>query len=85
MEKSSPIRAPQLGGVQRLLSRRVAILGAALAPLVICGLLGLLPSALANTSAALILVLVIVAAACTGYRLAGLSLPSPAASGSTSS
>ena len=72
MEKSSPIRAPQPGCVQRLLSRRVAILGAALAPLVICGLLGLLPSALANTSAALILVLVIVAAACTGYRLAGL-------------
>ena len=72
MEKSSPIRAPQSGGVQRLLPRRVAILGAAFAPLVICGLLGLLHGALANTSAALILVLVIVAAACTGYRLAGL-------------
>ena len=50
----------------------MAVVGAALVPLVVCGLLGQLLPALANTSSALILVLVIVAAACTGYRSAGV-------------
>lgn len=45
---------------------------APLGPLVACGLLNQILPALANTSAALILVLVIVAAACTGYRSAGV-------------
>ncbi len=65
------IRAPHSAGMERLLPRPVAILGALIAPLIVSALLSLLRGVLANTSAALILVLVIVAAACTGYRIAG--------------
>jgi K+-sensing histidine kinase KdpD len=50
----------------------MAMVGAALGPLVACGLLSQLLPALVNTSAALILVLAIVAAARTGYRSAGV-------------
>jgi len=45
----------------------MAMVGAALGPPVACGLLNQLLPVLANTSAALILVLLIVSAACTGY------------------
>ena len=43
-----------------------------LAPLVACALLALVRDAIDNTNAALILVLLVVAAASTGLRLAGL-------------
>ena len=54
------------------IGRPQALLGAAILPVAVSALLGTLRGPLANTSAALILVLVVVAAASTGYRSAGL-------------
>lgn len=63
---SSPPPAPNWIG------QRQALVGAVLVPVVTSALLGLFRHSLANTSMALILVLAVVAAACTGYRSAGL-------------
>jgi K+-sensing histidine kinase KdpD len=52
--------------------RTVVLLVSFLAPLVACALLALVRGAIDNTNAALILVLLVVAAASTGLRLAGL-------------
>jgi K+-sensing histidine kinase KdpD len=52
--------------------RLAVLLVSFLAPLLACALLALVRSAIDNTNAALILVLLIVAAASTGLRLAGL-------------
>lgn len=54
------------------LSRNVALAIAAIAPLVVGAVLSLVRGLVANTSAALILVLVVVGVACLGYRSAGL-------------
>jgi K+-sensing histidine kinase KdpD len=56
-----------------LLRHRVAVLlGSVLVPLVACVLLALARDAIENTNAALILVLLVVGAASTGLRMAGL-------------
>ena len=58
--------------VDGLIGRPQALLGSAIVPVALCAVLGTFRGSLANTSAALILVLVVVAAASTGYRSAGL-------------
>ena len=59
-------------GLSRWLRRdRVAAVAALLAPLVVCAILSLFRDRLPNTDAALILVLVVVAVAANGDRLAG--------------
>jgi hypothetical protein len=52
--------------------RLAVLIGSFLAPLLACALLTLARDAIDNTNAALILVLLIVGAASTGLRLAGL-------------
>ena len=50
---------------------RLAVLAALATPLVVCAVLGLFRDSFPNTDAALVLVLVVVAVAANGYRLAG--------------
>lgn len=58
--------------VPRWLTRdRLAVLAAVGAPLIMCAGLALVRDSFANTDAALVLVLVVVAVAANGYRLAG--------------
>ena len=52
--------------------RTAVLLGSVLAPLIACALLALVRDAIDNTNAALILVLLVVGAASTGLRMAGL-------------
>jgi K+-sensing histidine kinase KdpD len=59
--------------VHRRLGRdQMAVVAALLAPLVACALLATVRGSLPNTDAALVLVLVVVAVAANGYRLAGV-------------
>src|SRR6478609_3991347 len=56
-----------------LQAHRVAVVAASAAvPLIACGILALVRDSVANTNAALVLVLLVVAAASTGVRLAGI-------------
>jgi hypothetical protein len=72
MATSTPDSKRGRQGAQHPVPYEMGIVFAVLAPLLTCGLLSLPWIGLANTSAALILVLVIVAAASTGYRSAGI-------------
>ncbi len=51
---------------------RVAVVAALVAPLAVCAALALFRDTIANTDAALVLVLVVVAVAANGYRVAGV-------------
>ena len=51
---------------------RLAVLSGVLAPLIVCAVLAVFRDSFANTDAALVLVLVVVAVAANGYRLAGV-------------
>jgi hypothetical protein len=72
MAKPTSAPEPFSQAAEHPIGREAALIGAFLAPMVSSGLLSLFRGSLANTSAALILALVIVAAACTGYRTAGI-------------
>ena len=68
---AAPLGAAPGSSATGVLRDRVAVLAALLAPLLTCALMAAFRTHLPNTDAALILVLVIVAVAANGHRLAG--------------